>query len=202
MSIRIVVRAGLLAMCIATRGMTAWAAAAIDAPTQEGDAARGASHTPGTGQAVQETLAATAVATSTSTYANARYAYAIDYPARLLTPEPEAADGDGRVFSAKGGTGQVAVWGRYNATGDTPAQLLRAEEEDTCAATPASYEVSREDWFAFSCETTEHEIVYQKMVMHDETIAAIEFTYPSAEQARWAPVIKAMAASLRIEAVP
>jgi hypothetical protein len=201
MSIRNSVRTCLLAACVVTHGVPVWAVAPTDVAA-DGDAARAAVHETASGPAPTRVPASTPDALSTSAYANARYGYVVDYPDRLLTPEPEAADGDGRVFSAKFGVGQVAVWGRYNATGDTPAQLLHAEEEDTCAVTPPTYEVSRRDWFAFSCETSEHEIVYQKMVIRDETIAVVEFTYPLAEQAGWAPVIKAMADSLRIETAP
>jgi len=133
-----------------------------------------------------------------ATYANARYGYTIAYPDALLTPGAEADDGDGRVFTAKTGTAQVAVWGRFNANDDTPAAMLREEEDGTCTGAPASYEVSRKDLVAFSCETAEKDIVYEKMIIHGDTIAAVEFTYPASEQDTWAPVIAEMGESLRI----
>ncbi|WP_347556893.1 hypothetical protein [Robbsia sp. KACC 23696] len=141
-------------------------------------------------------------ASTTATYANARYGYTIAYPETLLTPGAEADDGDGRVFTAKTGTAQVAVWGRFNAGDDSPAAMLHEEEDGTCTGTPPSYEVSRKDLVAFSCETSEKDIVYEKMIIRDDTIAAVEFTYPASEQASWAPIIEEMAGSLRIAERP
>ncbi|KAE8756103.1 hypothetical protein FSO04_30840 [Paraburkholderia madseniana] len=134
-----------------------------------------------------------------ATYANVRYAYTIDYPDDLLFAGREADNSDGVVFSAKSGKTQVAVWGRFNANEDTPAQILHSEEELPCAGARASYEVSKRDLVAFSCQTPKNEIVYEKMIIHGDTLVAVQFTYPVAEQATWSPVIKQMAGSLRIE---
>jgi hypothetical protein len=51
-------------------------------------------------------------------YANVRFGYQICYPADLLTPEPEADDGDGRVFTAPSGA-SLRVWGVNNAASQT-----------------------------------------------------------------------------------
>jgi len=134
-----------------------------------------------------------------ATYANVRYAYTIEYPDDLLVPGREADNSDGVVLSAKSGKTQVAVWARFNANEDTPAQILRSEKELPCAGARASYEVSKRDLVAFSCQTPTNEIVYEKMIIHGDTLVAVQFTYPVAEQATWSPVIKQMAGSLRIE---
>lgn len=136
---------------------------------------------------------------SATLYENARYAYTIEYPSDLLVRGQEADNGDGLVFSAKSGAARVAVWGKYNANGDTPAHLLRAEEKDTCVGTRASYEVSKKDLVAFSCRTPKDEIVYEKMIIHGDTLATVQFIYPAAEQTAWAPVIQHMAGSLHIK---
>lgn len=133
------------------------------------------------------------------TYANVRYQYTIDYPGNLLVQGQEADDGDGVVFSAKSGTARVTVWGRFNAAGDTPAEIMRSEEHYHCDGARASYEVSKRDLVVFSCETPKNRIVYQKTIIHGDTLVAVQFAYPSAEQSTWAPVIKQMTGSLRIE---
>ena len=134
-----------------------------------------------------------------STYANVRYGYTIEYPGDLLVAGREADNSDGLVFSAKSGKTQVAVWGRFSSPDDTPAQLLHSEEQRTCAGSRASYEVSKRNLVAFSCQTQNNEIVYEKMLIHGGTLAIVQFTYPVAEQATWSPVVKQMAGSLRIE---
>lgn len=134
-----------------------------------------------------------------ATYANVRYAYTIDYPDDLLVAGREADNSDGVVFSAKSGKARVAVWGRFNASEETAAKILRGEEELPCAGVRASYEVSKRDLVAFSCQTPKNEIVYEKMIIHGDTLVGVQFTYPGAEQAIWSPVVKQMAGSLRVE---
>jgi hypothetical protein len=134
-----------------------------------------------------------------STYANVRYGYTIEYPGDLLVAGREADNGDGLVFSAKSGKAKVAVWGRFSSPDNTPAQLLHSEEQRPCAGSRASYEVSKRNLVAFSCQTPNNEIIYEKMLIHSDTLAVVQFTYPVAEQATWSPVVKQMAGSLRIE---
>lgn len=134
-----------------------------------------------------------------ATYANVRYGYTIEYPKDVLLPGEEADDGDGVVFSAKSRSGQVAVWGRYNANRDTPARILRDEEQSACTGAPASYEVSKRGLVAFSCRTQNDAIVYEQMIIRGDTLVAVQFTYPASEQAAWSPTVKQMAHSLRIE---
>jgi hypothetical protein len=47
-------------------------------------------------------------------YTNVRFGYHICYPADLLIPQPEADNGDGRVFTAASGA-SLRVWGVNNA---------------------------------------------------------------------------------------
>ncbi|HTH77297.1 MAG TPA: hypothetical protein VL635_23160 [Trinickia sp.] len=138
-------------------------------------------------------------AKSLATYANVRYGYTIEYPKDLLVPGEEADDGDGVVFSAKSSSGQVAVWGRYNANRDTPARILRDEEQSACADAPPSYEVSKRSLVAFSCRTRKDAIVYEQMIIRGDTLVAVQFSYPASEQTMWSPVVKQMAHSLNIE---
>ena len=81
---------------------------------------------------------------------------------------------------------------------DTPAQLLHQAEKSQCGGSHASYELSKRTLVSFSCKTPKNDIVYRKMIIHGSTLVAVQFTYPEADQARWSPVIRQMAASLRI----
>ena len=139
-----------------------------------------------------------ASASATATYVNVRYDYTVDYPRDLLTPGQEAADGDGLEFSAKPSKAQIAVWGKYNGIGYTPMQLLRSEEHYGCAGSPASYEVTKKTFIAFSCQTSNNEIFYEKVAIQGDTLVTLQYVYPIVEQVKWAPVIKQMVASVRI----
>ncbi|MCP1119201.1 hypothetical protein JOE11_001798 [Robbsia andropogonis] len=197
MSIRTVLTRCLLPICLGLHGIfciaiePASTVSASGATTLPLAAAGDVEEVPGASSASEQR--------GFATYANARYGYSIAYPDDLLTPGKEADDGDGLAFSAKTGGARVAVWGRYNATDDTPVALLQGEEEGACNGQPASYEVSKRDLVAFSCKTEDNEIVYEKMIIRDETLAVVSFTYPVAEQALWGPIITKMAGSLHLD---
>src|SRR5213080_1144280 len=53
------------------------------------------------------------------TYANARFDYSISYPASLLIPQGESANGDGQVFRARDGSAEMRVYGRNNVNNET-----------------------------------------------------------------------------------
>src|SRR4051794_3302166 len=63
-----------------------------------------------------------AAAQTYSTYSNARFGYSIDYPKGVVKPQPESANGDGRVFASADGQIELRVWGSYNALGTTLKQ--------------------------------------------------------------------------------
>src|ERR1700744_2349576 len=71
-------------------------------------------------------------------YSNARFGYAVSYPAAQFTAQPESGNGDGRAFKAKGSSAQILVWGAYNALNQTPSQMA-AEIEADCLTRPAAY---------------------------------------------------------------
>ena len=48
------------------------------------------------------------------TYFNGRFGYCIDYPNVLLKPQPEAQNGDGRIFTDKKGKEILRVYGARN----------------------------------------------------------------------------------------
>jgi hypothetical protein len=178
---------GLLAAAICTLNQVCQAAGTSSAPSIESVALRSDAQ----GRTAGDT---------TATYLNVRYDYSVDYPRDLLTPGEEAADGDGLEFSAKSSKARIAVWGKYNAIGYTPKQLLRSEEHAGCAEKPVSYEVAKKTFVAFSCQTSKSEIFYEKIAIRGDTLVTVQFVYPSVEEAKWAPIIKQMGASLRIEA--
>jgi hypothetical protein len=132
-----------------------------------------------------------------ATYHNVTYDYMVDYPEALLVPGTESASGDGLDFSPKSGKADIVVWGKYASPDDTHASLLHEDETD-CAPGKVSYEVNKPSFIAFSCLTTKGRILYEKLAIHKDVYAAMQFTYDASEQSAWGPVIKQMANSLRI----
>ena len=140
-------------------------------------------------------LAAPALAAGAmATYANARFGYSISYPAALFTAERESDNGDGRVFRARSGGAEIRVWGAYNAANATPVQLADEAQGD-CLRKPASYRVAKPGLVAISCDTAQG-VLYEKQLIHRDTITAVMITYPAAERSRWDPVVTQVANSL------
>jgi len=55
---------------------------------------------------------------SYDTYCNSRFEYCIDYPKDIIYPQPESANGDGRIFIDKQGQEILRVFGRNNSDPD------------------------------------------------------------------------------------
>lgn len=131
-------------------------------------------------------------------YANARFAYSVDYPKRLLTPGGESSNGDGQRFASADGRITMLVWGQHNALERTIAAEL---SEQTALlqqerALQVSYKVARADWFAFS-GTTGSRIVYQKTFLRDGIFKTLRLEYPVSEKATLDPAVRAIIASFR-----
>ena len=137
---------------------------------------------------------------SAATYANARFGYWIDYPADLIVPGRESDNGDGREFHAQGGTVRIATWGEYNALDQTPGQLAQVSEKD-CQSGKIAYHVAKSRLVAFSCVMPGGRILYQKTLIGGDVLATVRFEYPSAERAKWDPVVNRVAGSLRLRPV-
>jgi hypothetical protein len=129
-----------------------------------------------------------------NTYVNQRFGYVIDWPAGWVA-EPEAENGDGRVFHPRGSKVQASAWGAYNSLEQTPAQMLAMNAED-CKGAPLAYRVVKPKLVAFSCRVGP-DVLYQKTLIRGDVITSFRMTYPAAEAARWEPVVQRMAGSMR-----
>src|SRR3954463_13078505 len=90
---------------------------------------------------------APAPATDTwQTYGNVRFGYRICYPANLLHAQPEAANGDGRVFLAAD-SAKLTVFGRNNAEESTLSETAAEHASDlTGSKGSVRYRVVRRNW--------------------------------------------------------
>ncbi|PRH88725.1 hypothetical protein C5L14_05740 [Labrys okinawensis] len=128
-------------------------------------------------------LTGPAAARDWSDYANARFGYRICYPADLMTAQPEADNGDGRVFSAPSGA-SLRVWGSYNAAEEDIDAIVAGVADDG----KITYRSATKDWVVVSGRKG-GETFYAKLLLEKdakgtiETIRAFRLTYPAKEAA-------------------
>ena len=128
-------------------------------------------------------------------YVNARYGYAICYPA-FMASKPEAPNGDGRTFTAGGG-GELAVFGRNNPDGASLADTVRDDAADLAGqGGRISYRTQKADWAVFS-GTSGPNTFYSKTIRRGDHFVIFELTYPSAAGARYKPVIQRLLGCFR-----
>jgi hypothetical protein len=57
-------------------------------------------------------------------YTNARFQYSVKFAWRVLQPQPEAGNGDGREFYSADGKAKMAVWGQNNVLKESIADKM------------------------------------------------------------------------------
>ncbi|MGN8114754.1 hypothetical protein [Labrys sp. 22185] len=134
-----------------------------------------------------------AAARDWSDYANARFGYRICYPSDLMTAEPEADNGDGRVFSAPSGA-SLRVWGSYNAAEEDIDAIVAGIADDG----KITYRSAAKNGVVVSGRKG-GEIFYGKLLLEKdakgavETIRAFRLTYPAKEAATYDAVAAKLA---------
>ena len=136
-----------------------------------------------------------AVAAEIDTYSNARYGYSVSYPRDLLSPLPEAENGDGRIFKAKMGTAEFRVFAEANAL-DESAELIAKRAEGGCQDHKASYRVVKPTLVAVSCTMTNGHVYYQKTLIRDGMETTMTADYPKPEGQIWARAISVMSKTM------
>ncbi len=112
-------------------------------------------------------------------YANARFNYQICYPADLLKPQPEAVNGDGRVFVSPSGA-SLTVWGNYNVTNESLAELTAGLADPSATI---SYRRIAESWSVMSGKK-DGLIFYSKILFEkgdSATIRTFKLVYPESQ---------------------
>lgn len=94
------------------------------------------------------------------TYSNARFGYSISYPSNLLTPQGEADNGDGQVFSGADGT-EMRVFGSNMLLNETLLKEFNAVVKEHAGS--VTYKTYQKKFFAVS-GTKDDKIFYQKTI--------------------------------------
>lgn len=135
-----------------------------------------------------------------STYSNARFGYSIQYPKSVFLPQPEAENGDGRVFLTKDKSAELRVWGQYNALARTLSDSYK--EDLGTYSTGVSYKVLKGSSYVIS-GTTGGKIFYQKTMLNgsgNDTGAiycTFTITYRKADKAKYDPIVTKIANTFR-----
>lgn len=135
-----------------------------------------------------------------SRYYNLLYGYRADFPKDLLTPQTEAGNGDGRVFTDSKGNAILTVYGsrldtlsvRYKQ--DLASIMASKGNSITYKKLTSSFSVIS----GFKGDT----IFYYKSIttgegLGSEGLASIVFEYPKADSVKYKAVVNAVSSSLR-----
>lgn len=139
------------------------------------------------------------------TYCNARFGYCLEYPS-ILTPQPEAQNGDGRVFNDKTGKERLRVYGTgnwtFNADGNAISlpelyrMELRGGRFPSKPARVVTYSVLKKGWFVMS-GTVGNEIFYLNVFAKSDAFCYAMLHYPSEDSATYNPISSKLFKSFR-----
>jgi hypothetical protein len=130
-----------------------------------------------------------------SSYGNSRFEFLVDYPADLLTPEPESDNHDGRKFTSSDGSVEMLAWGSFNVMQRSVAQEFKNAVESESGIT---YKKAGDKWFVLS-GIKAGKIFYRRTVYEksSDSFASISITYPEAKKKTYASMVQRIAKSLK-----
>lgn len=128
-------------------------------------------------------------------YANSKYEYSIKYPSSF-SPQGEADAGDGQVFLAPDGQGEMRVYAGYNVFGTSIGK--RYQESLEAVGKKPTYSVLRPDWFVVS-GLKDGKIYYEKTQLRRDAYFTVSFTYDPAARELFDPLIGDILKSWKIQ---
>ena len=131
-----------------------------------------------------------------TTWSNARFAFAICYPAGVFPQRRESAQGHGIVMESKDSAQLIVAAIPY--TRATLAEPIRMERE---RLTHVALVARGENWFVVS-GTRVDQILYTKAIQVDDRLVAFRFRYPKSLAARYAPIVERISGCLDVSRLP
>lgn len=129
------------------------------------------------------------------TYINSRYGYSIPYPT-FLTPQPEAYNGDGRVFTNGNGE-EMRVYAMENVLESTIQELKEMQEEIIDGS--VDYSVLKKNWFVISGIHSNGSIYYMKTILSDDIEYSVQITYPKEKKEFYNAIVEKVTKSFYVE---
>lgn len=134
--------------------------------------------------------------TEMTTYGNARFEYVIDFPSKLLIAQPEADNGDGRIFTSKDKNAKMTVFASFNALEEKLE--THANDAKKHCNNKQSYFTLKHDMFAISCKINS-KIFYQKTFFKNDTFYNFYIEYPISQQKTWDKIASKISASFKVQ---
>ncbi|WP_295455752.1 hypothetical protein [uncultured Thiodictyon sp.] len=144
-------------------------------------------------------LSQTAFAADYRTYHNARFGYAIDYPAGILYPQGEADNGDGQRFLTKDADASLSVYGSNNALDQSLEEAYLEAARGGLADDPkrvVTYKVIKPGWFVVS-GVNGGTVFYQKTLSAGDQFLTFILEYPEGKKSLFDPIVKRVATSFK-----
>lgn len=128
-------------------------------------------------------------------YANPRYGTTVTFPGEVFSlPQPPSENGDGMSWAAPDG-GFLAVWGMYNALGQTPEEYADWENENQGPGYQVTYRRVAKDWVVLSGYDG-GEVFYKRFEFGAEDVVhALLIRYPKARKAAYDRLVGPIAES-------
>jgi hypothetical protein len=124
-----------------------------------------------------------------ATYENGRFGYRVLYPANLVSPLPEADNGDGRKFKSSDGKITLSVWGENNAFNRSlRTQMSASRREWLQDRARITYTRFTPEFYVLS-GTTGKEIFYEKTVPQGEGFATMLWQFPISRRPRMNDIV-------------
>ena len=133
------------------------------------------------------------------TYFNSRFNYSIEYPANLLIPRGEAANGDGQIFASADGQAQMTIYGAHNVFDQTLQELFRNESQNAVDAKitkQVTYKRMKNNWFVVSGYIGP-KIFYQKTFLSNDMLKSFYIEYPMSQRKLFDPLVEQMGRSFK-----
>ncbi len=125
------------------------------------------------------------------TYCNSRFDYCVEYPT-TLEPQPEAENGDGRLFISKNKKVKLFAWANISLDEDLESKL-----ETTIRGKKVVYKAVKKDWFIVSGYNKDGNIFYQKTILSNGIFKTVILEYPIAEKPTYDKVCEKLAKSFK-----
>jgi hypothetical protein len=147
-------------------------------------------------------VAATAGDLKYKRYINARFAYGISYPEKILIPQGEADNGDGQEFISKDQAAKMVVYGSNNAVDDTLGGLFKEDIQSHTKESPdrvVTYKLLKKDWYVIS-GTEKGRVFYKKTFysLQDNQFIVFLLSYPESQRTLYDPITAEIGKSMRL----
>lgn len=132
---------------------------------------------------------------SYKTYANARFNYSISYPVGILTPQGEAANGDGQAFVSNDGQTRMLVYGHNQLDGESLSKAFQgAQHGDADRPRVVTYKVLKANFYVVT-GTDDGKIFYEKTMLKNGVFKTFSIEYPTSQKATFDTITAKVAAS-------